>query len=396
MRLRTSIIAGALLILGATSTALRWRELREPVLQNHGHQLLLAHSTIIAQNWFHEGFWKLRGLAFWDIELQRPYTSFPGGAFIIPYLAGRITGAQPTVLAMKAYGALNQFLCAVLLFFLAREILRRLKAGTAATALDLWALLPAATLLFTPAWQWHFPHSWFGESAALAPFLTLVLFDLKGKRRAACVAAAAMAYCDLAFALEVSLWRLLLWGSWRELPYYFGPFATVLAVHFAAIVSLLGLSHLKDLFFHAQDHASEAIGLIDLVKRYKGYLSIAYGQLWWLYPPLLATFALWAARAKKTLRPAMRAMALLCVPPVTHLLLFRKHAFHHNFNTLRIDPGFALLLFAFIPRRFIKAMPLALLAAAVYWHHVYRVSYVKGTPTKGNEAFLQLPYSSKL
>ena len=369
----------------ALSLWLRWPELTEPVLGQAGHQLLLAHSAVIAQNWAHEGFFTLHGLAFWtsaSAELptwaaRMPYTSFPGGAFALPALATALFKPASAIGIVRTYGVANQFFCALTVASISGTLLKRR---------GLWPLLPGIALLFTPGWSWHFPNSWFSETATILPFLLLARCDIAGRRGWTTTAlTAAMAYCDLSFAAEVTAWRILL-GYAR--PWAIIPVITVGAAHLAAMATLLGATSVTGLFLHAVDHTGTTGGqpeasVFDFIRRIKGYMDAAFGVILWVFAGALALIL---RRSSHRHRPLLRALALLILPGVGHLLLFRHHAWAHNFNTLRLDAGLMVLLFVALPvvmgwgRRFTALASVALVIMALHWQGLYKSLFTPGPP----------------
>jgi hypothetical protein len=348
-------------------------DLLEPVLAS-GHSLLLAHSVTIARNWDHYGFWQLRGIAFWtppsveflDLISRVPYSSFPVGAFLPAFLMAKFAGMEPGLGLFRLWAVINHVAlaaaCGALAWRWSASHEKNFRAAVA-TATTL-------AVLFPPDLNWHFPQTWFGECAAVLPFALSLLF-----RGPACWAVCFWgAACDPMFFAEATAVRWALgrqgrpWIRWTA--ECAAPVGLAIGAHMTALFSLLGWAGVQGLFSHAGSHVS-SVGATpwDVVRRYKGYLTEAYGWFAW---SLLAV-------------PFSRPLLMLGLPPLIHILIWRWHAFNHGFNTVRFAPAVALAVFCVIPMAlFRRGSPrlawstvVALLALAVpfgvyQYVHVYR------------------------
>lgn len=415
---RRALQAGFLLLLlvFAVSVFYRYPVLIDDTL-NRVHQYLLAHSTLIASNWQRAGFFNLHGLATWNVysietstpELMKVYSSFPAGAFVLPYFVSWLLQLEVTPRTFQVYALLNQLLIALTVFGLARQLTSTI-ANRVIERLVL-CLLPAFAILFAPGYMWHFGSTWFGEQAGVLPFVAVVYFDvlgLKGNKHARWWAFAVVlfgTYCDPAFFLEVSFVRFLLKFFERKKSTSFkdsffssgveafAPFAIAVFLHLSQLVTLYGAQRLWDFVVHALDHikppADRPITLKMLWMAYTtDYLHMAYGRLRYFLPLIIAGLV-----AIFFLRPALRERRFvflsLLAAPFLHLLVWKTHARHHSFNTVRFDAFVALMTFMMVPlvlseslkkvtrlRLIVALSAILLVLAARHWKGVYRDVFV--------------------
>lgn len=377
------ITVGAIAVIAlafAASVAYRYRFLADENLVGI-HQFLLSHSTVIAENWHRSGFFGAHGLLYWyakSMEYATPlsqnvYPSFPAGGFVLPYFISWIFSIEITPWLFQVYALLNQFLIGVTIFVIARQLTATMVSRPFERAV--FCVLPAITVFFTSGYMWHFGSTWFGEQAGVLPFILTVLGDVLAVRasetenkveyrRARLFSFAAVmfgTYCDPAFFIGISIVRFVLKtairtekqrGIWSILAECFVPFAIAVGLHFFQVLSLFGVERLVALVRHAFEHISPSDRPITLGMLFHEYavqhLYLAYGRFRY-FLPLVIFLTLLSIAMRQQPRERRVALIMLLGPPLLHVLVWRKHALVHNFNTVRFDPFVAIATFCIVP-----------------------------------------------
>jgi hypothetical protein len=351
----------------------RWREIAQPYTDFTWNT---AHSQLIVDNWRENGFWKERGISFFNppsIEFpsliaRSPYVSFPCGAQVPPFVLAQALGVNVTpgffhIWGLVWHGAIGLLLiCGLLLFSATEKEPER----------TLSAFLPGFLWLGTRGPLIFFPTLWFADHAVLLPFVLVGLVEV--------IVAHGLLRERHRRWLTWSLPGLIFWGTYTD--WLFVPLCAVILVYrllrhrdlrviFPAFVrqvalpaALAVLLFVLQLFWVLGPHFISALLERFLVRSMDtaGAFARHTSLLWHIYGHFVQamgglTMALTVlALLLLCLRPGMMPgpwkdfLGLLSVPSVLLLLIFRQHAAVHQFTVVKFMIPACILLGGILPR----------------------------------------------
>ena len=164
------------------------------------------------------------------------------------------------------------------------------------------------------------------------------------------------------------------------------PVVTAIVLHLLSLMALLGLKGCLDLFFHAKEHlSSQNYSFLDFIKRQKGYTYSSYG-------PFLYLFVLSLVVVFFKFKEFRKKLILLGLPGVLHLFIWHKHAFHHNFDLMRLDYIFLVSFWIFLVTSISENVKwktyfivLVLLLMGFVWNKNYLNNYIVNQQHTDNE-----------
>lgn len=367
-------------------------EIREPwygELSQDNHQWLTGSTILFSKNWYQEGPSKLgfamlcnpASIEFTNLSSRDPYMSYLPGCLIPIYIMGVLTGTEPNVSMVMSYNLCNHFCIAFLLSIMIFVFLRQIKIDYLNSIL--FAIIPIFLELLLPGpLYWH-QNVFFADQAVILPFVLYIFLEviqdgLKGKyEKVLCILQNIILFygifTDWLFvfiALTVYLKRIIEEKIKfnRNIKLFFKEsfkfwLIPVLAFIFY-ITQILFFNQLQDIiniFFLRSGFSEKGSQYIMMGPSIlRDHIVFGYGEIGayaLCFTFVIVAALLWFISFEKILKNDVdlkikrigTLMAILLIPCMLQVLIFRNHSIVHNFSVLKFAVSLATIPFVLGP-----------------------------------------------
>ena len=380
------------LLLGCTVTVFEYtKEIRKPYfgeLSDGLHVWLSASTLKFAKNWYREGPLNLRfglfenpaSIEFPDLSSREPYLSYPPGSVIPIYLLSVITGNEPSIPLIMDYNLSNHFLIAFFLALMIFIFLRQIKVDLVNSFL--FAIIPILLELLLPApLYWH-QNVFFSDQAVILPFVLYIFLEviqdgLKDRyMHFFCILQnlvlfygfltdwlfifiAGTVYIKRIFEGKIKVSRNISHFFKESFKFWLAPIIAVI-IYLYQLYSFSGFSKvLNRVIFRtgiSNDGQNIPSGYGPFLHHFiEGYGDFGYYALVFALVILiiLVLFILSEKVLKKNIdfkiKRICTLMAILLIPCILQVLVFRNHSLLHDFSVLKFSVPLATIPFVLAP-----------------------------------------------
>ena len=348
------------------------------------HQILTAETLKFTENWYREGPVNLRfamlenpkSIEFPTLSSRTPYTSYLPGAIVPIYLISKLKGHDPTPSMIMKYNLINHFLIAFFLSLLIFFFLRQLNVDYINSFL--FATLPIFLELLLPGpLYWH-QNVFFSDQAVILPFVLFIFLEVIRQRATDkilmfinifqyflmfygiltdwfFVFVIFVVYIKRIFEGEISRVSILNFLK-NSLVYWAVPVTTV----YLYILQLLLLGTFNQTVTNVLVRTGISADRIDYTHiflnriielMYQGYGEIITIALFISAVIFLRYFIAFYVLKLKTdeLKRIIWLIALLLLPCLIQLIVFKNHTIWHEFSVLKLSIPLATIPFVLIP-----------------------------------------------
>jgi hypothetical protein len=354
-------------------------------LGNQQNQSCTGHTITFLKNWFKEGAINLKftmlinpgSIEFPDLNSRIIYLSYPPGVLIPIYIISKIANIVPGTDLVMGYNLANHFLIALFLALTCFIFLRKVKLNIFYSFL--LAIIPILIELLTPGpLYWHQNVFWTDEVIIL-PFILLVflevLKDEKYNRK-------------IKITIEVIQDILLFYGvltDWlfvfviiilyvkriankelgknikdiiKKTVYFFIPFISAILLYIVQISYYKMWSEISKRFFFLSAIKKNVTGFFNMfwftwIKEAYGLIGLILLGITIIILFILIILTIYRYLKHKKNNTAIieyiNISALLTIPCLFQIYLFKYHSFIHNYSALKFSLALSLLPLAILP-----------------------------------------------
>lgn len=366
-------------------------EIREPWYGelSGGHQWLTGDTILFSKIWYREGPSSVgfammdspSSVEFTNLSSRGPYLSYLPGSIIPIYIWGEIAGNEPNASMVMSYNLFNHFAIALFLSLLIFIFLRQIKIDYLNSFL--FATIPIFLELLLPGpLYWH-QNVFFADQAVILPFVLYIFLEIIRDEYNG----------EHTRVLSILQNLILLWGLLTDWLFVFIALTVYLKRIFEGEIKFKGnignflkenlkfwlvpilvvifyisqiffFNHIKLMihtFFFRSGISQEGSELItNGLTNFNGHILLGYGEIGFyalcfslLFLVTVLLFVFFEKILKKDVDLKIKRtgalMAMLVIPCILQVLVFRNHSVIHNFSVLKFSVVLATIPFVLGP-----------------------------------------------